>query len=309
LKQGELIAQGKWTGPPVAGVSAPLPLILPNPATRFAATAKRLAILAPGHPAEPWLRFVGQLAAGQHESATCADSPAPLSPAVVEQSVAQRTPPLSASCGTLEPSWHQTLRGILDYLQAQAFPDEARSALEQLRNGPIAAPDVLAQAFLGGQVAASQIGQAFYVAAALQVHFTRRAAQLPVDTLRLLPERGLCPCCGSAPVAGVVTASGRAPGVRYLHCSLCSAAWNHVRAVCIHCGAAGKLAQESIEGESGLVKAETCGHCGTYSKLLDERVDPSLDPVADDLASLGLDLLVGEAGWTRHAPNPLVLVA
>jgi len=38
-------------------------------------------------------------------------------------------------------------------------------------------------------------------------------------------------------------------------------------------------------------------------------VDPRLDPVADDLASLGLDVLVGEAGWSRHAPNPLVLVA
>ena len=27
-----------------------------------------------------------------------------------------------------------------------------------------------------------------------------------------------------------------------------------------------------------------------------------------DLATLGLDVLVAEAGWSRHAPNPLLLV-
>jgi FdhE protein len=32
------------------------------------------------------------------------------------------------------------------------------------------------------------------------------------------------------------------------------------------------------------------------------------DPYADDLATLGLDVMVGETGWARHAPNPLLLV-
>jgi FdhE protein len=309
LKQGEIVPAGKWTGAAVAGVGAPVPVILPTPATRFAATARRLIALAPGHPAEPWLRFVARLAGSQHEAATSADSPVAMSRAKVEQAVEQRTPPLSGSHNLLDPGWQRSLQEILNYLQDHAIPDEARATLENLRRQPMAALDALAGGFLEGEVSAAQIAQTFYVATALQVHFNRLAAELPVKTLRLLPQRGLCPCCGSTPLVSVVTASGRAPGVRYLHCSLCSTAWNHVRAVCIHCGEAGKLAQESIEGESGLVKAETCGHCGTYSKLLDERVDPRLDPVADDLASLGLDVLVGEAGWSRHAPNPLVLVA
>jgi formate dehydrogenase maturation protein FdhE len=29
-------------------------------------------------------------------------------------------------------------------------------------------------------------------------------------------------------------------------------------------------------------------------------------PIADDLALLGLDVLVGEAGYRRHAANPLI---
>jgi FdhE protein len=37
--------------------------------------------------------------------------------------------------------------------------------------------------------------------------------------------------------------------------------------------------------------------------------DMQVDPFADDLATLGLDVLVAEAGWARHAPNALLLVA
>ena len=65
---------------------------------------------------------------------------------------------------------------------------------------------------------------------------------------------------------------------------------------------------QGIEGYSGLVKAETCGDCRYYAKLLYQVQDMQVDPYADDLASLGLDLLVTEAGFARHAPNPLLLM-
>jgi FdhE protein len=42
--------------------------------------------------------------------------------------------------------------------------------------------------------------------------------------------------------------------------------------------------------------------------MIYQKQDMKADPFADDLASLGLDMLVGEAGWSRHAPNPLLLV-
>ena len=129
-----------------------------------------------------------------------------------------------------------------------------------------------------------------------------------MDSLRLLEQRGLCPCCGSTPSASVVRASGQTPGARYLHCSLCSTAWNHTRAVCITCGNSRTLALRGIDGDPGLVKAETCEECRTYAKVLYEAKDTGVDPYADDLASLALDVLISEAGWARHAPNPLLLV-
>lgn len=309
MRQGEIVPPGKWTGPPVSGVASPRPLVLPDPTRRFAATAKRLARLAPGNPAESWLCFVEQLAWGQHEAATACRTPPALNPASVEASVAARLPPLTADRGSLDPCWRLHLAQILDCLCDRELPGEARSILEDLRSGDPEVLDSLAEAFLHDAVPAQQIGPVLYITAALQVHFTLLAAHLPADALRLLPQRGLCPCCGSTPIAGVVTASGTNPGLRYLHCSLCSTAWNHVRAVCVNCGEAGKLSLRAIEGQAGPVKAETCGHCGTYSKLFYERDAPGVDAVADDLATLALDVLVGEAGWSRHAPNPLFLVA
>jgi FdhE protein len=298
MRQGEIRAPGgKWTGPSGAGVSAPDPVIIPTPKARFATTAARLERLAEGHAAEVWLRFMAQIATGQHQAAGAAREGAP----------STALPPDGLTVA-LHPSWQQHLFAILDHVGGSAVPAEARLVMETLKGESPDALDSLAHTFLHGEIPKAQIGQAFYVAAALQVQFTTTASQRDAASAARSSSRGLCPCCGSTPVVGVVRASGRAPGCRYLHCSLCSTAWNHVRAVCIHCGEAGKLTLQSIEGGGDLVKAETCGHCGTYSKLLDERKDPHLDPVADDLATLGLDLLVASSGWSRHAPNPLLLI-
>jgi FdhE protein len=168
--------------------------------------------------------------------------------------------------------------------------------------------EALADDFLHGCVDLADAGAALYVAAALQVYFTRLAASLPGPSLRLLTQRGLCPCCGSTPVSGVITEAAQTRGARYLYCSLCATAWNHVRAVCITCGQSRSVALKGIEGESGAVKAETCNDCHTYAKMLYQARDMQVDPFADDLATLGLDVLVAEAGWSRHAPNPLLLV-
>ena len=105
-----------------------------------------------------------------------------------------------------------------------------------------------------------------------------------------------------------MTGAGQNPGARYLYCSLCSTGWNYSRAVCVACGGSRTLALRGIEDDAGLVKAETCDECGTYSKMLYEAKDMQADPYADDFATLGLDVMVGEAGWARHAPNPLLLV-
>ena len=55
------------------------------------------------------------------------------------------------------------------------------------------------------------------------------------------------------------------------------------------------------------VQAECCSECGHYLKLMHPARDNGLEPVADDLASLTLDLLVSEGGLQRHGLNLLLL--
>jgi FdhE protein len=308
VRQGEVASQGKWTGSASGGVKPPEALVLPDPGRRFADTAKRLEALATGHPMQEWLRFMMELARAQHVAATTLGPLAGLAQSRVEQAVAARIPPLAPDGYRPDAAWRDGLVRLLDGLDAHLLPRQGRAVIARLRENDTRAPEALADGFLQGEVEAADAGAAVYVAAALQVYFTRMAASLPASSLRLLPDRGMCPCCGSTPIAGLVTASGRTPGARYLYCSLCSTAWNHVRAVCITCDGARALSLKGIDGDSGTAMAETCGDCRTYSKVLYQARDMTVDPFADDLATLGLDLLVAEAGWSRHAPNPLILI-
>jgi len=306
VRQGEVASKGVWKGDPLGGVKAPQALIPPDPATRFARSAARLEALSAGHPMMEWLRFMGQLAQAQHVVATALRPQVEVNLAAVDQAVEARMPPLAADGHRRDPVWRDGLAMLLDEFDRRTIPAPARAVIANLRDLEKGALEALADGFLHGVVAAADAGAALYVAAALQVYFTRLAAGLPATSLRLLPQRGLCPCCGSTPVSGVVTASGQTPGTRYLYCSLCGAAWNHVRAVCITCGETRSLSLKGILGDAGAVKAETCNACHTYAKMLYQARDMKVDAFADDLATLGLDLLVAEGGWARHAPNPLL---
>jgi len=55
------------------------------------------------------------------------------------------------------------------------------------------------------------------------------------------------------------------------------------------------------------VQAEACDGCRSYLKIVHVERDPALEPTADDLATLGLDLQMVEAGYTRFGANPLLV--
>jgi FdhE protein len=308
MRQGETAPKSGWIGNASGGVKAPEPILLPNPAVRFARTAERLELLSKGHPMEGWLDFMAKLARAQHHAATMLAPLVKLDEAAVEQAVAARIPPISADGHRRDPAWRDGLALLLDTAIDEGLPSPAAALAAELRGCSAGSTEMLADAFLRGVLDEKDAGSSFWIAAALQVYFTRLAGSLPMRALRLLEQRSLCPCCGSTSSASVITASGQNPGARYLYCSLCSTAWNYSRAVCVTCGGSRTLALRGIEGGSGLVNAETCDECGTYLKMLYEAKDMQADPYADDLATLGLDVMVGETGWARHAPNPLLLV-
>jgi FdhE protein len=307
MRQGETAPKGNWIGSPTGGVKAPEPILLPDPALRFARTAERLERLSNGHPMEGWLDFLAKLARAQHHVATTLPPGAAPDEAMVEQAVAARIPPMAADGHRRDPAWRDGLALLLDTV-AEGLPFPAAVVATELRARSADSTEALADAFLRGGIDEKDAGPSFWIAAALQVYFTLLVARLPAPALRLLEQRALCPCCGSSPSASFVTGAGQNPGARYLYCSLCSTAWNYSRAVCVACGGSRTLSIRGIEGDAGVVKAETCDECGTYSKMAYQAKDMQADPYADDFATLGLDVMIGEAGWSRHAPNPLLLV-
>jgi FdhE protein len=307
MRQGETAPKGGWIGNATGGVKAPEPILLPNPAVRFARTAERLELLSKGHSMEGWLDFMAKLARAQHQVASMLPPGAAPEEWMVEQAVGARIPPISADGHRRDPAWRDGLSLLLDTV-AEELPSPTAAVAAELRARSAASTEALADAFLRGAIDEKDAGLSFWIAAALQVYFTCLAARLPTHALRLLEQRSLCPCCGSTSSASLVTGAGQTPGARYLYCSLCSTAWNYSRAVCVACGGSRTLAIRGIEGDSGFMKAETCDECGTYSKMAYQAKDMQADPYADDLATLGLDVMVGEAGWARHAPNPLLLV-
>jgi FdhE protein len=79
-----------------------------------------------------------------------------------------------------------------------------------------------------------------------------------------------------------------------------------VRVKCSHCFTTQGISYQSIEDGPKGIRAECCDTCRTYRKILYQEDDGAIEPVADDLASLALDLLLSEAGYRRASANPLL---
>ena len=82
-----------------------------------------------------------------------------------------------------------------------------------------------------------------------------------------------------------------------------------VRVKCSHCEDTRSVAYHHLEGASEAIKAESCDACHSYRKIFYQEKDLEVDAVADDLASLTLDVLMGEAGYVRASANPLLWFA
>ena len=59
-------------------------------------------------------------------------------------------------------------------------------------------------------------------------------------------------------------------------------------------------------GGLGCHPRRACDGCRCYRKIFYQEKEMGVEPVADDLASLALDLLMSEAGYHRASGNPLL---
>jgi FdhE protein len=269
-------------------------LRLPRPAETFERRASRLHDLATGSPVGEFLEALAHLARAQRKALARIRS----LPGARELPASV---PLRASAWRRDPDWREALAALVEEMRSAPLPPPAGAALERLARAGPAQMEALADALLLGEGGRPDPALAPFAGAALQVYFTSLASELPVQAIERSSSG--CPVCGSAPVAGLVLGDDK---LRYLSCSLCASEWHLPRIQCWECRATGGISYLAVEGEPG-VKAELCSACRAYLKLFYRERMPAAEPLADDVASLTLDLLAAQEGWARSGVNLFLL--
>lgn len=276
----------------------------------FARRAARLRQLSSGHALADYLLLMAQLCeAQQRVFDTLPALPGP-DAAAIAVSVEHQMPPLGFDGLLRGDAW----LGVLDELLAsieQPGNLSVRAALEDLRDAAAGQRKVWAMALLNGEFDQVPAALSPLLGAALQVAFSHWLLRLPDNLLQESGSRTLCPACGSPPVAGMIRHRGKHTGLRYLCCSLCSCEWHFVRLKCSHCESTQQLSYLSLEQagvapEQSAIRAEVCPGCNGYLKQCYLELNNELEAMADDLASLELDLRLSEEGYLRRAPNLLL---
>ncbi|BBP04321.1 protein FdhE [Sulfuriferula plumbiphila] len=261
--------------------------------------------LAQGHTMADFLRFMGHLAEAQQRTLDSQTTPVLPDAEQIRLCKAHGMPPLGTQTLQRDSSWREGLNTILEQVagQANAATHAAIARIQALSETHL---EAFADRLLSGDYADLDLAAAPLIGAALQVYWVRLATALEQGEFPRPDVHTLCPACGSLPTASVVRIGGAEQGLRYLHCSLCESEWNMVRIKCSHCESTKGIAYFSIEGGDDAVKAEVCDECNSYLKILYMEKNMAVDPIADDLASLALDILMDEAGYQRSGPSLLL---
>ncbi|MCA1493511.1 formate dehydrogenase accessory protein FdhE [Sinorhizobium alkalisoli] len=289
----------------IGEVSSPPLAHLPDPASLFSIRAMRLRQLAEASDLAPYLRFLAGLADAQHQIQAELPPPESPNPAVILRAREFEMPPLHRN----GMEGDETVHAIFDRLFAAADaidkPQAAAEALTRVAGADPKAHLAMAETVLSGALPADAIAEHIFVWAALQVHFARLASVLDAGSLTPVAD-GICPVCGGRPASSMVVGWPGSHGARFCCCSLCSTLWHYVRIKCVLCGSTKGIGYREIENHGGFVKAETCDECQGWTKIFYQNKAPAVEPVADDVASLGLDLLMREGRYRRGGFAPLL---
>ena len=298
-------------------------LRLPQRALVFSDRQLRLRQLAASHAMRDYLLFIADLASAQHQVLQdFADVALPDGEACAAAAKVLK-PPVPAFGWPRDPLWRAGLRRLLGLVQDRLPDGPARATVERTIDSADDWLEDQADRLLKRHTLGLDLAAAPLIAAGLQVYWT----QLALQTADVHGERVFghtepatqCPCCGSPPTASVIRIGADDAGFRYLHCALCGTQWHYVRVKCAHCESTKGIhyealapAHEGVEtpatgARAGAVRAECCDTCGHYLKLVSMEKDHEVEPVADDLASVALDLLVADAGFERSGHNLMLL--
>ncbi len=236
---------------------------LPDRALVFARRAARLRQLAAGSALGDYLRFLAALVDAQHAALAHLTVPPP-GKAHIERSAEHGMPPIHPSTW---PRPHAVARnarvpmrgarrpsGFSRRASATAFP---RSAGRHPPGSRPRRPRYWKRRTMPSmrRLRRSSWPHCRCTGLRLPAHFV-------ADEVKALDVPGVCPLCGTLPVASVVYAQSPYQGYRYLHCALCATEWHMVRVQCTQCGASGKEHRLPLAREHTPAQVERGGRCG-----------------------------------------------
>lgn len=115
-------------------------------------------------------------------------------------------------------------------------------------------------------------------------------------------ENGRCPLCSAQPALTSVMEGPK----RNLHCSFCGTSGPYRFIGCPNCATidSAQLNTITADDEPGF-RVVTCDACNTYVKAIEFPLLKKMGLDLADMASLPLDIIAQEKGYSRLAPNPI----
>lgn len=292
----------------ITGGVAKTPFVLrQDPVQLFKTRASRFRFLAKTSELASYLEFLADLADVQAVLIQQLPEPVPLSTAQLERAAKARLPLIARTDLATDKQLQSCLTSLCDAAASLTMPDSARQALDAVRDASTEDRNWLLANVLDDKIPEDSVAPHVFAAAAVQVYLTHLAAGLPVDALQPVAT-GVCPSCGGKPVTSSVIGLRDIENVRYASCASCSTQWNEVRITCLCCGSTQGISYHSAETQDATVKAEVCTGCNHWVKILYQIRNASLDPVADDVGSMGLDILMkNETSFEKGGFNPFLV--
>ncbi|WP_439242004.1 formate dehydrogenase accessory protein FdhE [Lonepinella sp. BR2474] len=277
------------------------PLLFANTKNIYERRAKRLRDLAQDHPFADYLEFAAKIVDAQ--LLILQENPL-TKPAEITADIQ----PLNVKTWQRSLQWRDYLTALLSEIKPEAN-EQMLGTIDSLEKAATEEIEQLADKLLAQDYAQVSSDKAVFIWAALSLYWLQLTQYLSHNTQQESSE-GLhyCPVCQSAPVSSIIH-FGTEQALRYLHCSLCESEWNVVRAKCTNCDQSKELEYWMLDKDQSAVRTESCGGCHSYLKILYQEKDPYVEAVADDLASIFLDIEMEEKGFARSGVNPFMFPA
>ena len=288
---------------------------IPDRQRLFAARAARLEYLTSISAMGGYLAFLARLVEAQQAALAVSDATLP-SRVLLDRATENRMPPIAPGDWIDASRWQSSLQHMCTrLLRESVLPAAVRELASSLKHADREWLNTQAQTLLAADTS-PDVSVAPFIMAALQVYSVDLASQFSAPAVTPLDVPGVCPLCGTSPVGSIVYANPPFQGYRYLHCGLCATEWHRVRVQCTYCGVSGKDvalhnlealdSRPATENAQPAIRAETCDSCLSYRKIFYQEWDTGVEPIADDVASIELDVLLGEKGYHRINGNPLL---